>query len=135
MWIVFGWEKEQQPLGVVATAYCYDCRRNSEWLVSKESEWVTLSAIRVFRFVLKHRLHCIGCTAVFPLQPAEFRQIDRHMRGHDTIDGTAIHRSLVRRIETEQLAGKTPLQLKFIRESMAAQEQYQAAIGVRSTHE
>lgn len=33
-----------------------------------------------------------------------------------------------KRIEAEQLAGKTPLQLKFIRESMEAQEQYKAAI-------
>jgi hypothetical protein len=128
MWIIFGWEKEQKPLGVVATAYCYDCRRSSEWLVSKESEWVTLSAIRVFRFILKHHLHCAGCSAAFSLKPAEFRQIDRHMRQHDSIDGTGVHTSLAKRIETEQLAGKTPLQLKFIRESMEAQEQYKAAI-------
>jgi hypothetical protein len=113
---------------VVATAYCYDCRRSSEWLVSKESEWVTLSDIRVFRFILKHHLHCTGCSAAFPLKPAEFRQINRHMRQRDSIDGTDVHASLAKRIETEQLAGKTPLQLKFIRESMKAQEQYQAAI-------
>ncbi|MFC4310514.1 hypothetical protein ACFPN2_15595 [Steroidobacter flavus] len=128
MWIIFGWEKEQKPLGVVATTYCYDCRRSSEWLVSKESEWVTLSAIRVFRFILKHHLHCTGCSAVFPLTQAEFKQIDRHMRQHESIDGTDLHGSLAKTIEAEQLAGKTPLQLKFIRESMAAQEQYKAAI-------
>ncbi|WP_129776193.1 hypothetical protein [Peristeroidobacter soli] len=100
----------------------------SEWLVSKEAEWVTLSAIRVFRFILKHHLHCTGCSAVFPLKPAEFRTIDRHMRQHESIDGTDIHVSLAKRIEAEQLAGKTPLQLKFICESMAAQKQYKAAI-------
>ncbi|WP_153067200.1 hypothetical protein [Steroidobacter cummioxidans] len=128
MWIVFGWDKEQKVLGEVATAYCYDCRRESEWLVSRESEWVTFSAIRVFRFICKHRLHCGGCTAVFPLTNAEFKEIDSHMRRNDSINGTDLHADLVERIETEQLANKTPLQLKFIRESMEAQRQYQSAI-------
>ena len=128
MWIVFGWEKEEVALGEVAAAYCYDCRRNSAWLVSRESEWVTLSAIRVLRFVRKYHLHCTGCSAVFPLTLSEFRTIDRHMRQHESINGTEIHVSLAKRIETEQLAGKTPLQLKFIRESMEAQEQYKSAI-------
>jgi hypothetical protein len=132
MWIVFGWDKEQKVLGEVATAYCYDCRRESEWLVSRESEWVTLSAIRVFRFVCKHRLHCGGCTAVFPLTNVEFREIDRHMRRHDSINGTALHVCLTKRIETEQLASKTPLQLKFIRESMEAQKQYESAIAAQN---
>ena len=128
MWIVFGWEKEQKLLGVAATAYCYDCRRTTEWLVTQESEWVTLSDIRVFRFILKHHLHCGTCTSVFLLPPADFRQMNRHMQHHDTIDGTNLHAALVKRIATEQLAGKTPLQLKFIRESMQAQEQYAQAL-------
>jgi hypothetical protein len=80
------------------------------------------------RFVFKHRLHCSGCSAVFALTPAEFRSIDRHMRRSDSIDATEIHARLSKRIETEQLAGKTPLQLKFIRESMEAQQQYKSAI-------
>lgn len=128
MWIIFGWDKEQKLLGEVATAYCYDCRRELEWFVSRESEWVTLSAIRVFRFIYKHRLHCGGCTAVFPLSTSEFKLIDRHMRGNESIDGTDLHARLAKRIETEQLASKTPLQLKFIRESMEAQKQYKSAI-------
>lgn len=132
MWIVFGWDKEQQLLGEVATAYCYDCRRDTEWLVSRESEWVTLSAIRVFRFICKHRLHCGGCSAVFALTTSEFNQIDRHMQGRDSINGTDLHASLAKRIETEQLANKTPLQLKFIRESMEAQKQYQSAIDAQN---
>lgn len=132
MWIVFGWDKEQQALGAVATAYCYDCRRESDWFVSRESEWVTLSAIRVFRFICKHRLHCGGCTAVFPLTNLEFKEINRHMQLHDSINGTELHVSLTKRIETEQLASKTPLQLKFIRESMEAQKQYKSAIEAQS---
>lgn len=128
MWIVFGWEKEQKPLGVVGTAYCYDCRRKGEWLVSRESEWVTFSDIRVFRFVYKHHMHCNGCSSNFLLAPAEFKQVDRHMRRGSTIDGSAIHVALTKRIETQQLSSKTPQQLKFIRESMQALEQYETAI-------
>lgn len=128
MWIVFGWDKEQKVLGEVATAYCYDCRRDSEWFVSRESEWVTFSAIRVFRFLRKHRLHCSSCSAVFPLTASEFKQIDQHMQRNDSIDGADIHIHLTKRIETEQLATKTPLQLKFIRESMEAQKQYKSAL-------
>jgi len=89
---------------------------------------VTLSAIRVFRFIRKYRLHCGGCTAVFPLTTADFKQIDRHMQRNDSIDGTDLHGRLAKRIEDEQLASKTPLQLKFIRESMEAQKQYKSAI-------
>ncbi|HKE94132.1 MAG TPA: hypothetical protein VKB34_07500 [Povalibacter sp.] len=128
MWIVFGWEKELKPLGEVCTAYCYDCRRRSAWLIAKESEWVTLSAIRVLRFVCKHRLHCTSCSATLPLASAEFRQIDRHMHTHDSIEGTAMHAALGKRIEATQLAGKTPQQLRFIRASMQALEQYEASI-------
>lgn len=128
MWIVFGWDKEQKVLGEVATAYCYDCRRDSAWFVSRESEWVTFSAIRVFRFIRKHRLHCDGCSAVFPLTDSEFREMDRLMQRNDCINGTDLYFRLARRIESEQLANKTPLQLKFIRESMEAQKQYKAAI-------
>lgn len=132
MWIVFGWDKEQKVLGEVATTYCYDCRRDSEWFVSRESEWVTLSAIRVFRFICKYRLHCGGCSAVFPLTASEFKQIDRHMHRNDSINGTDLYAHLAKRIEAEQLASKTPLQLKFIRESMEAQKQYKSAIEAQS---
>jgi hypothetical protein len=128
VWIVFGWDKEEKVLGEVAAAYCYDCRRDSDWFVSRESEWVTLSAIRVFRFICKHRLHCGSCSAVFPLTTAEFKKIDRYMQQHGSINGTDLHTGLAKRIEMEQLASKTPLQLKFIRESMEAQKQYKSAI-------
>ncbi len=50
------------------------------------------------------------------------------MRRNASINGTEIHAGLAKRIEIEQLAGKTPLQLKFVRESMEAQEQYKSAI-------
>jgi len=77
MWIVFGWQKEEKPVGAAASGYCYDCRRQTLWFVWTESEWVTFSDER-----------------------------------------------LTNRIETEQLARKTPQQLKFIRESMAAEREY-----------
>jgi hypothetical protein len=128
MWIIFGWEKKQAVLGEIGTAYCFDCRRESAWAVWTESEWLTLSAIRVFRFIHRHHIKCTGCTAVFALNPAEFRTIDRHMRQHDSINGSEMHTALAKRIETEQLASKTPLQLKFIRESMKADEEYKARI-------
>jgi hypothetical protein len=128
MWIIFGWEKQEKVLGEIGAGYCFDCRRESAWVVWSESEWVTLSAIRVFRFIHKHHLQCVGCTAMFPLHSSEFKEIDRHMRQHDSINGTQIHTALAKRIETEQLASKTPLQLKFIRESMKAEEEYKASI-------
>lgn len=71
MFIIFGWQKEQKPLGEVGTIYCYDCRRPGPWIAVSESEWVTLSALRVFRFIHKHRLHCSGCSAFLALAPAE----------------------------------------------------------------
>ena len=128
MFIIFGWLKEAKQLGEVGKIFCYDCRRQSPWVVVNESEWVTLSAIKVFRFVFKHRLHCCGCSAFVALTPPEFRQVDRHMKGHDSLVGSPIHAALAQRIEHEQLAGKTPLQLKFIRESMQAERDYQAAL-------
>lgn len=128
MFIIFGWQKEQKPLGEVGAIYCYDCRRAGPWIAVSESEWVTLSALRVFRFIHKHRLHCSGCSAFLALTPAEFRQIDRHMKQHDSIAGTPMHGALTQRVEAQQLAGKTPLQLKYIRESMQAERDYQAAL-------
>src|SRR4030095_17000740 len=110
MFIIFGWVKEQKPLGEVGEIFCYDCRRAGPWIAVSESEWVTLSAIKVFRFIYKHRLHCSGCSAVLALTPAEFRQIDRHMKQHDSLAGSPMHAALTQRIEAEQLAGKTPLQ-------------------------
>jgi hypothetical protein len=124
MWIVFGWVKEERPVAAVANAYCYDCRRPTLWVVWNESEWVTFSDIRTLRFVNKNRLHCESCTFFLPLTGAELAAIKRHMRRHDSIDGTPIHDSLVRRIESSQLAGKTPKQLKFIRESMEAEREF-----------
>jgi hypothetical protein len=56
MWIIFGWQKEEKPVAEVASIYCYDCRRQTAWIMWNESEWVTFSAIRTLRFVNKHRL-------------------------------------------------------------------------------
>lgn len=128
MWIVFGWQKEERPLGQVATGYCYDCRRISDWVVWNQSEWATLSDIRVLKFLNKHFLHCDGCSAVFELSRQEFRSIDLEMNRQSTINGTPIHAALMQRIETEQLSGKTELQLKFIRESMAAEKECKDAL-------
>ena len=61
MWIVFGWQKEEKPLADVGSGYCYDCRRQTTWVVWNESEWVTFSAIRTLRFVNRNRLHCESC--------------------------------------------------------------------------
>ena len=124
MWIVFGWQKEERPVAKVANAYCYDCRRKTLWVVWNESEWVTFSDIRTLRFINKNRLHCASCSFFLELSRAELAAIERHMKKHDSIDGTPLHESLVRRIETSQLGGKTPKQLKFIRESMDAEREY-----------
>ena len=124
MWIVFGWQKEERPVAEVANAYCYDCRRKTLWVVWNESEWVTFSDIRTLRFVNKNRLHCASCTFSLELSGSELAAITRHMKAHDSIDGTPLHESFVRRIETSQLGGKTPKQLKFIRESMDAEREY-----------
>lgn len=128
MWIVFGWQKEAKPLGKVATGYCYDCRRVADWVVWNESEWATFSDIRVLKFLNKHFLNCSGCSAVFELAGHEFRAIDLEMKTRSTIDGALIHSALMKRIETAQLGGKTPLQLKFIQESMAAEKEYKEAL-------
>ena len=73
----------------------------------------------------RNRLHCDSCVFNSELTRAEFRQIKNHMKSHDSIDGTPFHARLMKRIESEQLAGKTPMQLKFIRESMTAEREYQ----------
>ncbi len=125
MWVIFGREKEEKPLGEVVTGYCYDCRRSTNWIVWNESEWVTFSDIRTLRFVNKNRLHCESCTLVFELSRREFRKINRHMKCHDSIDGTRLAKKLMSRIEKEQLAGKTPEQIKYIRKSMAAIKDYE----------
>jgi ferredoxin len=132
MFIIFGWLKEEKPLGEIGEIFCYDCRRATDWIAVSESEWVSLSAIKVFRFVYKQRLHCSGCSACLALTPAEFRQLDRHMKAYDSIAGTRLHAALTQRVETEQLASKTPPQLKFIRESMQAQRDYLAALKEQS---
>ena len=128
MWIVFGWDKEIKPVGGVAEWYCYDCRRSTEWIVWNESEWVTFSDIRTIRFINKHTLHCESCSLQFALEPREFRKINRHMKRHDSIDGTRFGNKLRKRIEAQQLDGKTPKQLKYIRESMAAIQEYEDRI-------
>jgi hypothetical protein len=115
---IFGWEKQTKPLGEVGKLYCFDCKRAPAWVAVEDSEWVTLFFLRVLKFSNKQRLHCTGCGEVLPLSAAEFRQVDRIMRQRDSIDGTDAHAALTQRIEKAQLAGKTPTQIKFIRESM-----------------
>lgn len=128
VWIIFGWEKEQQDLGEIGQGYCYDCRRKTQWVVQNEREWVTFSAIRTFRFANRFDLHCDNCSFCISLNTSEFKAIDDQMQWRDSIDGTALHKRLMHRIELEQLAEKTPQQLKYIRESMAAEEEYRRAI-------
>lgn len=128
MWIVFGWQKDTKSLGQVATGYCYDCRRTANWIVWNEAEWATLSGIRVLKFLNKHFLHRDSCTADFELSGPEFRSIDLEMRRGQTIDGTPIHVALMERIASAQLGGKTELQLKFLRESIAAEKEYREAL-------
>ena len=80
MWIIFGWQKIETPLGEVGATRCFDCQRDSQWLVWNVSEWVTFSALKVFRFIHKHELQCSGCSTTLALHSREFKQIDRHMR-------------------------------------------------------
>ncbi|MEM7433352.1 MAG: hypothetical protein AAF351_15625 [Pseudomonadota bacterium] len=128
MWIVFGWDKEISPVGEVAEWYCYDCRKTTEWIVWNESEWVTFSDIRTLRFVNKHTLHCDNCTLEFALESREFQKINRHMKRNDSINDTKFGDALMKRIEAEQLDGKTPLQRKYIQESMDAIQEYEDKI-------
>ena len=86
MWIVFGWLKEEKPLGEVGSGYCYDCRKRTMWVVWNESEWVTFSAIRTLRFVNKNRLHCESCIFHSALTRAEYRDIQNHMKHYDSIE-------------------------------------------------
>jgi hypothetical protein len=79
--------------------------------------------LRVLKFSNKHRLYCASCGWGLRLESGEFKQVDRVMRKRDDIDGTEIHTTLSHRIEKAQLAGKTPTQVKFIRESLRRAEQ------------
>ena len=127
MFIIFGWEKIEKPLGEVGAVQCFGCQRPSPWEVWNTSEWVTFSAIKVFRFIHKHDLRCTTCSSTLALQPSEFEQIDRHMR----TAGTPIHSALAARIEEQQLSQKTPLQLTFIRETMKAKREYEERMAER----
>ena len=101
--------------------------------VWNESEWVTFSAVKVFRFIHKHQLQCTGCSTVLPLHASEFKQIDRHMRTAGSIDNTSIQSMLATRIEQHQLADKTPLQMQFIKETMKAKREYRERMAERES--
>jgi hypothetical protein len=121
--ILFGWEKQAKPLGEVGKLHCFECKRATPWVAVEESEWVTLFFLRVLRFSNERRLHCTGCGDGLALTPAEFKHVDRVMRQCDSIAGTQVHAALTERIEQVQLAGKTPTQIRFIRESLRRAEQ------------
>lgn len=129
MWIIFGWQKIETPLGEIGATRCFDCQRDSQWLVWNVSEWVTFSALKVFRFMYKHELQCSGCSTTLSLHSREFKQIDRHMRSLGSIEGTTIHAALAARIETQQLSRKTPQQLQYIKASMEAKREYLERVG------
>jgi hypothetical protein len=57
------------------------------------------------------------------------------MKQHDSIEGTPLHAELLKRIELGQLAGKTQQQLKFIRESMAAEQEYRDSLAENAERE
>ncbi len=124
MWIIFGWSKEQSQVGEFGTFYCFDCRRSTPWILVNTSEWVTLSALRVLRFVNRHDAHCGRCTFASRLAGADVAVIRRAVRAAQTIDATPLHEELAARFEAEQFASKTPQQIRFIRESMAAEREY-----------
>jgi hypothetical protein len=120
---IFGWEKQAKPLGEVGKLHCFECKRVTPWLAAEEAEWVTIFFLRVLKFSNKHRLRCNGCGEVLALTPEQFKQVDRVMRQRDSIAGTEIHAALTECIEKEQLAGKTPTQIRFIRESLRRAEE------------
>jgi hypothetical protein len=128
MWIVFGWEKVERPIGDVCSGYCYDCRRQTTWTVWNHSEWVTFSALRTLRFVNRSSLHCSTCSFRTALTRADLAEIEWRMQHRESIDGTPLHARLRARIEMGQLGSKTPQQLKFIRASMAAEREYRQRI-------
>jgi len=121
--VIFGWEKQTKPLGEVGRLHCFECKRATPWLAVAQSEWVTLFFLRVLKFSSQHHLYCTGCGATLALTSAQFRQVDGVMRQRDSIADTDIHTALTQCIEKEQLAGKTPTQVQFIRESLRRAEQ------------
>jgi len=131
MWFIFGLDKVQRPLSDACTAHCFDCQRHSTWTVWSDAEWFTLATLRLFRFSHQHLLHCDGCGTTLTLLGSELEAIERELQRVPSINGSAIHAQLTLRIEATQLANKTPVQVRFIRESMKARAEYHARMQAR----
>jgi hypothetical protein len=121
MFVICGWMKTRESLGAVGNGYCYDCRRKVPWIIGKETEWVTMYGMRTLPFLSKYHFVCGRCDDNVRLTGAEFRRVRSAMKDRGTIDGSSIHAALISRIEQQQLAGKTELQLRWIRASMEAE--------------
>ena len=121
MFIIFGWEKTLESLGVIGNGFCFHCRKTRAWIIGKETEWVSFYGIRAIPFRSIHHFVCEKCSDNIVLSGTEFRQVKRMMRDKGTVNESALHQTLMERIKTQQLTGKSELQLKWIQSSLEAE--------------
>jgi len=61
MFIIFGWEKIFKPLESLLKTHCFQCKKNTNWSLWKETEWLSLFFINIFPFINKHHISCDIC--------------------------------------------------------------------------
>lgn len=83
---------------------------------------MTFYEIRTLPFLSKYYFVCADCNDDVGLAPGEFRNVKKCMQKKGTINGSEIHKALLKRIEEQQLADKNETQLNWIRATMEAEK-------------
>jgi len=116
--IIFGWLKEKRAVKTVLQCYCYVCQRESEWAVLRETEWVTLFAMKTLPFLSKESLACRRCGDEATLDKAKAREL---------LKGASMP-GMIQRLEAEQLASKSEVQRNFLLSARVARGAASASV-------
>ena len=127
MIIFFGSAKHAERLGEVCRTYCFDCQKNTPWVVGKLTERMSLFDIPMFPFKRDYFIFCDKCGDDFSLSRKDYKQIDFQMKLHGEICFSEIKSQLFGRIKE-----KTEIQLHRI-EANRASEQAMPAIDKSQT--
>ena len=114
MIFIFGGTQKGATVRPLLDTHCYQCNRTTTWDWYRVTEWMSAFFIPVLPVNSKHYLLCQGCKDHLQLQQDEVNGV-KQLRQLPMDESKALHDGLVERLETHQLAEKTPTQREYLK--------------------
>ena len=134
MFIIAGSTKKGKRERPLLDTYCFQCRKQTTWDWYRLTEWFTAFFVALLPIASEHYLVCTGCKDHLKLHSDEAHGV-KNLQRLPADEAQQLHDRLVRRLEDQQLAGKSETQCEDLKrhrsENMGRESSKREAEGQR----